>query len=302
MRSTEMALRRFAVVGTGILLLSPFSCKKEPEALPTSKPTSAPVTLRVVMVVEPGASLDSLPVKTGGCKLTRNQVTALVDELIAFQDNFCPGLKFEWDRDIVKLEVGCMDVESFFPCLSGCGVITGLNGSCPRRMTQLQFWEWIVNKEANGTMQLVQSDDYVYDVFGPGDRTLNIYFTGHLENNGQPLWGVTVYPAVNTPDFVAMGDGAGPNPSAGARFDWIRSRRTLIHEVGCHWLTEGGDHPVLQQPVSGCPQNVCISGVDAQNYCSDERGCEFLVENQCRVCENRSLDCPTSQTTTEPAP
>lgn len=119
-----------------VLLVALSGCENQPPT-PTKKSTTELITLRVVMLVETGADLNSPPPKTGGCKLTRTQVTQLLNELIQFAPAFCSGLKFIWpNQTIEKLESDCMRVLALFPCTSQCFDLP-FQDRCPRRMNIL---------------------------------------------------------------------------------------------------------------------------------------------------------------------
>jgi hypothetical protein len=113
------------------LVLVLTDCRKDPPPPPTPKV----INLRVVMFVETGADLDNPPLDTGGCKLTRTEVTTLVQELIAFAPKFCPGLRIAWSGSITKLESDCLHLlpALFQTCSSQCGDLP-FPGTCPRAM------------------------------------------------------------------------------------------------------------------------------------------------------------------------
>jgi hypothetical protein len=221
----------------------------------TAPPPPIAINLRVVMFVETGADLDNPPFVTGGCKLTRTEVVALVSELVNFGNNAAPGLQFFFDpNDIEKLESDCLDVlpPPFVPCFSACS-LTGVPDNCPRRIDQNWFLANVVNHAAGGPAGLQQRDNYVAD-----RCTVNIYFVGNvLGTGGEVFRGATVIPnQLGFPDHVLVNDGAFIDDSAPADFFKLRDARTLVHEVGCHWLQADSTHP---DTGGTCPNNLCIS-------------------------------------------
>ncbi|MFH1419858.1 MAG: hypothetical protein ABII12_16410, partial [Planctomycetota bacterium] len=196
---------------------------------------------------------------TGGCRLTRDQVMQLVIELVQFGNNAAPGLKFNWDQNIEALESDCMDVlpPPFQPCFSQCS-LTGVPNNNPRQINLTWFIENIVNQGPGGGGGLLNGNNYIND-----DCTINIYFVGNvLDNQNQLLAAATIPPnQMGIPDFVFINDLALTSCTNPTDPNQIRDRKTLTHEVVCHWLQRLGDaaHPAAT-PANPCPQNLCIGG------------------------------------------
>lgn len=282
MRSSR---RRLIAIVLGAVLVHACGCKREPpveEEPPTPDP--GVVTLRVVMFVEAGADLDFPPLETGGCKLTRTQVTDLVDELTGFQQNFCPGLTLEWDRNIDKLESTCLEVlpPPFPSCFSQCS-LTGVPDNCPRKLPAAWFVTYVVNHPAGGPLALLPpGDSYIHDVQGPDDRTLNIYFVGNIMiAPGEFDTGFTLPPNTMGVDFVLINDLALTDPFAPADLNLLQARRVLLHEVCCHWLKITSTHPDV--PPGECPENLCVSGQVATS-CGNMRSGKVTDSDQSAIC------------------
>lgn len=76
------------------------------------------------------------------------------------------------------------------------------------------------------------------------------------------LAGATIPPnQMGIPDFVFINDLALTSCTNPTDPNQIRDRKTLTHEVVCHWLQRLGDaaHPSAT-PANPCPQNLCIGG------------------------------------------
>jgi hypothetical protein len=251
---------------TLVSILFPISgCKKEPPT-PTKKPAGRGITLRVVMFVETGADLNSPPAETGGCKLTLAQVETLVADLVAFGSSAAPGIEFNWDGTVEKLESGCLALQPFPfpPCTSVCGDLPA-PGLCPRRLDIVWFVLNVLAHGAGGPAALPEGDPYISD-----DCTINMYFVGNFYNaSGQPIAATTVPPGGAVPHYVLVNDFALEDPSAPADFTELRNRRTLIHEAVCHWLPRGDNHPVVEP--GECPDNICVTGTTFEE-CRSEYG------------------------------
>jgi len=258
--------RLVTTVGLACLLLLSPGCKEEPPPPPKKAPRKV-ITLRVVMLVETGANLDSPPSSTGGCKLTRTEVTMLVNELVAFGNNAAPGVVFLWNGNVQKLESDCMKLLGFPfpPCFSQCS-LTGVPDNCPRKVDVDWYTANVVNHAAGGPAGLVQADNYVND-----DCTINIYFVGNgfVPGTTISISGVTSIPSNPVPDFVLITDFAFDDPDAPAQPTELQRFRTLLHESVCHWLRDDSSHPVV--PAGVCPHNLCIGGQTFQ-ACTAEYG------------------------------
>ncbi|MCA9244402.1 MAG: hypothetical protein KDA32_10635 [Phycisphaerales bacterium] len=193
------------------------------------------------MVVEPDANLDAPTTTTGGCRLTRQEVTALVEELVAFAPNYCPELEFEWDGQVDKLESPCLRI-IFAPCVGQCG-------NCPRRMDIQSFEQDFVNQSPGGNAQLVQRDEY-----DPG--ALNIYFTGNIQLDDADQFALTRNRTPGNFGFIVVNDAAFTATNQGGNAAELTSRATVLHEA-LHWLSRLG-HPEV--PPNEWPQNLLISG------------------------------------------
>ncbi len=245
-----------------ILLVILSGCDRPPEPK-TKKPSPITVNLRVVMLVEPGADLDNPPSRTGGCKLTRTQVIALVDDLKVYANNAIPGLRFVWNpADLVRLEASCMAVQPpiLGPCVSPCSG-TALPANCPRSARIDWFSEHVLNQCPGTEAGLQQCDDWEID-----PCTLNIYFVGNFKNaSGSAINGTTGHGSVLggsvRPLYVVINDRAFEDPAAPAVFSDIKDvDRTVLHEAVCHWLGNVMTH-VEPSPGNQWPRDLCISGL-----------------------------------------
>lgn len=124
---------------TWILTLGCITCLSACESKPNTRPPSFSLNVRVVLLVETGANVNSPPPETGRCKLTRTQVIDLTQDLMKFQSNTAPGLKLNWDPNdpsqFVILEADCLRIQGFPfpPCFSVCS-LTGVPDNCPRKI------------------------------------------------------------------------------------------------------------------------------------------------------------------------
>ena len=287
MKST---LRGLLVATLGLAIIS--GCKEEPPKEIKKPPEpGGPITLRVVMIVEPGADLNNPSTTTGGCRLTQNQVKDLARDLVRFAPSFCPGLRIDWDETVVKLEASCLAVLGFPfpPCFSVCSV-PGWPDNCPREMPFLWFDANVVGHPAGGPAGLIQADGYIDDY-----RTINIYFVGNVRHPTIPgdVRGITVVPT--TPfikDYAVITDGAFGEADAPGNPVTLEDYATLFHEVGCHWLkgSHGGEtHPTV--PPGECPRNLCISGADFEACFTEfggKRPLDFLQADVSAVCSEQS--------------
>jgi len=253
-------------------------------------PTSASIPLRVVMFVETGADLDNPTTTTGGCRLTQSQVRDLVQELIQFAPNYCPGLKFTWDETIFMLESDCMAVLPwpFPPCTSQCGDVP-FQDNCPRNMTDVWFQENVVNQGPGGPAALQQHDDWNGDQGPLG--VINIYFVGNaLIGPTQAVgFGYTIPINPYIEFYVLINDAALVEADAPGDAQRQHDRATLLHEVG-HWLKMNNEHPNV--PPGECPRNLMISGLTF-DACFDEYGGrrprEVLEADRIDICENLGI-------------
>ncbi|UCE61688.1 MAG: hypothetical protein JSU63_08050, partial [Phycisphaerales bacterium] len=241
--------------------------------------------LRVVMLVEPDiADYENPPNPTGGCRLKESQVKDIVRQLILMGSSMHEGVQFIWDEDetVVKLESECMKWIGLLglPGVSVCGDLPApLNNY---RMLKLNWFETnVLDHAAGGPAGLRQADNYK-----PHDCWLNIYFTGNFIDSDTPplphipgmsdvVWGTTsiiVGGGIRDSLFVLINDAAFFDDGVSEagmtiRSDTIYARRTMLHEVACHWLTRGRGYPDGHEPIryGRCPQTICVSGLDLDN-------------------------------------
>lgn len=248
------------------------------------------IKLRAVMVVEPNPDPNFVPTYSGGCMLSRTEVKAVMQQLKVFGDKIAPGISFDWepnaDNAVIRLQSGCMKLKPFpFADISECP--SSFPAGNPRKAHPSYYSSFVVDKYGTTPDALLQCPDpspppgeacydeddagcgMVPNVFCDGYKyaqcTINIYFIGGMAASGLQKSGATLAPIDPWPStpgahkpVILIGDGARGSASNATRIDIFQAKKTLEHEVGCHYLPIYAFHSSFQSGT--CPNDLCING------------------------------------------
>jgi len=242
------------------------------------------IRLRVVMFVEPGANLDQPPQPTGGTRYNRNQVTNVVQQLVAFGlgNHAGRGIRFDWDKNvpdaIERLESDCLKIQTPPSLGSVCALGQGILDNNPRNLNTEWFTDNVVGHAAGGPAALLTADSYDSD-----PCVANIYFVGQLWPGGGPdpftYYGWTA-PGPTTHWFI-INDLLESNYSGLSSTDQQTKRKVAPHEAVCHLLTHRREHSVCDPD---CRNNdlcqaglTCFEAVHIPGHCSPTLGYPYRV-------------------------